>query len=85
MKKTCDFETIKELLIECANVDVEITPESVLKTDLGIDSIYAVEMILALEENFNVQIEMNELDTMMTVGQVVEVMNKKLGDQNYEF
>ena len=79
MKKTCDFETIKGLLIECANVDVEITPDSVLKTELGIDSIYAVEMILALEENFNIQIELNELDTMMTVGQVVDVINKKLG------
>ena len=50
MKKTCTFQDIKNMLIECANVNDEITPDSVLKTDLGIDSIYAVEMILALEE-----------------------------------
>jgi acyl carrier protein len=78
MKKTCTFEDIKTMLIECANVNEEITPDSVLKTDLGIDSIYAVEMILALEEKFGIQIEMNEMDTMMTVKEVVKVVEGKL-------
>ncbi len=77
----CKFDDIKKLIIESANVDNEITPTSVLKTDLGIDSIYAVEMILALEEKFNIQIELDEMDTMMTVSQVVDVVNRKLGEQ----
>lgn len=76
----CTFEDIKRLIIESANVDKEITPNSILKTELGIDSIYAVEMILALEEKFNIQIELAEMDTMMTVSQVVEVVNRKLGE-----
>ena len=76
----CTFEDIKRLIIESANVDKEITPNSLLKTELGIDSIYAVEMILALEEKFNIQIELAEMDTMMTVSQVVEVVNRKLGE-----
>ena len=76
----CSFEDIKRLIIESANVDKEITPNSILKTELGIDSIYAVEMILALEEKFNIQIELDEMDTMMTVSQVVEVVNRKLGE-----
>jgi acyl carrier protein len=66
------------MLIECANVNDEITPDSVLKTDLGIDSIYAVEMILALEEKFGIQIEMNEMDTMMSVKEVVDIVQRKL-------
>ena len=33
MKKTCTFQDIKNMLIECANVNDEITPDSVLKTD----------------------------------------------------
>jgi acyl carrier protein len=66
------------MLIECANVNEEITPDSVLKTALGIDSIYAVEMILALEEKFGIQIEMNEMDTMMTDKEVVKVVEGKL-------
>lgn len=78
MKKTCTFQDIKNMLIECANVNDEITPDSVLKTDLGIDSIYAVEMILALEEKFGIQIEMNEMDTMMTVKEVVDIVQRKL-------
>ena len=78
MKKTCTFEDIKNMLIEYANVSEEITPDSILKTDLGIDSIYAVEMILALEEKFGIQIEMNEMDTMMSVSEVVETVKGKL-------
>lgn len=78
MKKTCTFQDIKNMLIECANVNDEITPDSILKTDLGIDSIYAVEMILALEEKFGIQIEMNEMDTMMSVQEVVDVVKRKL-------
>lgn len=78
MKKTCTFLDIKNMLIECANVNEEITPDSVLKTDLGIDSIYAVEMILALEEKFGIQIEMNEMDTMMSVQEVVDTVQRKL-------
>ena len=78
MKKPCTFEDIKNMIIECANVNEDVTPESVLKTDLGIDSIYAVEMILALEEKYGIQIEMNEMDTMMSVKEVVEIVNRKL-------
>ena len=76
--KTVSFEEIKKLIIECANVNTEITPESVLKTDLGFDSIYAVEMILELEEHFGIKIEINEMDTMMTVADVVNIVEKKL-------
>lgn len=74
----CTFEDIKKLLIEAANVDVEITPNSILKTDLGIDSIDAVEMMLVLEERFGIKIEMKEMDTMMKVKDVVEFVSKKL-------
>ena len=76
--KTVSFEEIKKMIIECANVSAEITPESVLKTDLGFDSIYAVEMILELEEHFGIKIEITEMDTMMTVADVVKVVEKKL-------
>ncbi len=76
--KTVSFEEIKKLIIECANVNTEITPESVLKTDLGFDSIYAVEMILELEEHFGIKIEITEMDTMMTVADVVNIVEKKL-------
>ena len=52
------FEQIKNLLIECANVDENmITPDARLKEDLGIDSLYAVELILELETKFEIKIE----------------------------
>lgn len=75
---TCTFEVIKRMLIESANVDVEITPDSILKDDLGIDSIDAVEMMLVLEEKFSIKIEMKEMDTHMKVSEVVEFVSRKL-------
>ena len=78
MENNTTYEEIKKLIIECANVNTEITPASVLKTDLGFDSIYAVEMILELEEHFGIKIEMEEMDTMMTVADVVKVVEEKI-------
>jgi acyl carrier protein len=77
-RMTCTFEDIKRMLIESANVDVEITPDSILKDDLGIDSIDAVEMMLVLEEKFSIKIEMKEMDTHMKVSEVVEFVSRKL-------
>ena len=52
------FEEIKQLLIETANLDdVEITLESRLKEDLNFDSLYAVELILALEEHYDFHVD----------------------------
>ncbi|MDE5566352.1 MAG: acyl carrier protein [Anaeroplasmataceae bacterium] len=72
------FETIKELLVEVANVDRDsVTKDAVLKDDLGIDSLYAVELILELETNFNVQIEWEEIKSLITVDDVVKLIEKK--------
>ncbi|MGM9969123.1 MAG: acyl carrier protein [Anaeroplasma sp.] len=73
------FEQIKTLLIECANVDAAlITPKAILKNDLGIDSLYAVELILELETAFNIQIELEEMEELITVADVVNLVERKL-------
>ena len=76
MAKQVSFEDIKKLIIECANVTKEITPDSILKEDLSIDSLYAVEMILELEENIHIEIE--EMEDLIKVSDVVDLVNRKL-------
>jgi len=74
------FEEIKKLFVECANVDEdEVKPEAKLRDDLGIDSIYAVELTLQLEEIYGVTIEYEEIEHLKTVDDLVKLVEKKVG------
>jgi len=74
------FEEIKKLFVECANVDEEeVKPEAKLRDDLGIDSIYAVELTLQLEEIYGVVIEYEEIEHLLTVDDLVKLVEKKVG------
>lgn len=74
------FEEIKKLFVECANVDEEeVKPEARLRDDLGIDSIYAVELTLQLEEIYGVVIEYEEIEHLLTVDDLVKLVEKKVG------
>ena len=74
------FDEIKELLIDSANVDMKkIKPEARLKEDLGFDSLYAVEMALELETHFSIKITPDDLKSLITVKDVVGMVEKKKG------
>ena len=73
------FEQIKNLLIECANVDENmITLDARLKEDLGIDSLYAVELILELETKFEIKIEWETMQSLQTVNDVCNLVSEKI-------
>lgn len=73
------FEQIKKILIESANVDADkITMEASLKDDLAIDSLDSVELILDLETEFDVKIEDEEIPTLVTVGDIVKLLESKM-------
>lgn len=73
------FEQIKNLLIECANVDENmIKPDARLKEDLGIDSLYAVELILELETKFEIKIEWETMQSLQTVNDVCNLVSEKI-------
>ncbi|MBQ9899909.1 MAG: acyl carrier protein [Acholeplasmatales bacterium] len=73
------FEEIKRLLVECAHVDDdEVTMEANLKKDLGIDSLYAVELTLELEEHYGITIDWEEMQEVYTVGDVVRLIEGKV-------
>ena len=76
------FEEIKRLLIECANVaDQNIKPSAKLKDDLGIDSLYAVELILELETSFEIQMTWEDIQDLKTVQDVVDLVEAKLKEK----
>lgn len=72
------FDQIKKVLVEAINVDEEeIKPEAKLNEDLGIDSLAAVELALELENEFDIRIEDEELAKLVTVQDVMDIIEKK--------
>lgn len=66
------FEKIKSLIVEELNVSEDkITLEARLAEDLGADSIDAVELIMNIEEAFNIQVSDEEAQGIKTVGDLV--------------
>jgi len=72
------FEQIKQVLVDAINVDETlVTLEARLKEDLAIDSLSAVELALELETAFDVRIEDEELVKLVTVADVVAIVQAK--------
>ena len=67
------FEKIREIVVEQLGVEEEkVTLESSFVDDLGADSLDIVELVMALEEAFGVEIPASEAEKISTVGDVVE-------------
>jgi acyl carrier protein len=79
MEKKEIFDIIKEYFISQFEIpENKIVMEALLKDDLGLDSIDALDMIGMLEARLNMEIEGEELKHIRTVGDVVEFISKKL-------
>ncbi|MBQ3932428.1 MAG: acyl carrier protein [Lachnospiraceae bacterium] len=73
------FEKVKETIVEIINCDEEkITMDASLKDDLGIDSLDAMELSMALEEAYNITIEEEALQDFDTVRKIVEYIDKQV-------
>ncbi len=67
------FEKIRDIIIEQLNIDAEeITPEVSFIDGLGADSLDLVELMLAMEEEFDMSIPEEDIDKIATVGDAVE-------------
>ena len=66
------LERIKELVAEILGVDeADITETSSFKEDLGADSLDLFEMVMALEEEYGIEIPTEDLEKIATVGDVI--------------
>merc|ERR1711871_1427180 len=73
------YEKVKDLIAENLSVDKDkITPDANFTEDLGADSLDAVELIMALEEEFDIEIPDEEAEKMTSPGQCVEAIKSKL-------
>lgn len=74
-----DFEKLREVVSETVGCDIEkVTREATLEEDLGADSLAAMELVMALEEAFEVEIDDTELDQFKTVGDLADYIENKL-------
>jgi len=70
-------EKVKEIIVEQLGVDPEeVTMEASFVNDLGADSLDTVELVMALEEEFNIEIPDEEAEKLDTVGKAIEYINK---------
>lgn len=76
------LEAIKKAISEEFFVDEnEITEESRLKEDLGIDSLASMQLILDMEQKFNIHVEDEEVMEIETVADVIALLEKKTKEE----
>ena len=71
------FEKVKKIIVDQLGIEEDkVTPESSFIDDLGTDSLDLVELIMALEDEFGIEIPDNAAEQITTVNDVVEYLKK---------
>lgn len=72
-----EFEKIKSIIADSLSVDEDdITMETTFVDDLGADSLDVFEIIMAIEEEFDIEIDNEVAEKIVTVGDAVEQIKK---------
>lgn len=72
------FEKVKKIIVDRLGVEEsEVTLEASFKDDLGADSLDVVELVMELEDEFDLEISDEEAEKISTVGQVVKYINSQ--------
>ena len=72
------LEKMKDLIADQLGMEAEtITAESKFKEDLGADSLDLFELVMALEDEYSVEIPAEDLQTMAMVGDVINYLKNK--------
>ena len=72
------LEKMKEIIAEQLGVEEdEITPDTSFKEDLGADSLDLFELVMALEDEYSVEIPAEDLESLATVGDVMNYLKGK--------
>lgn len=76
-----NFEKVKEVIVNAANIDEDkIKLSASLENDLGLDSLDAVELGMALEEEFGLTIDEEKLASFKTVEDIVNFIDNAKED-----
>ncbi len=75
-----EFEKLQQIIADVLGIDVEeITPETTFKDDLGADSLDVFQIIMAVEEEFGIEIPTEEAEKIHSVGDAVEAIKGVVG------
>ena len=72
------LERIMEIVTESLGTDAELTAETRFNEDLGADSLDVFQIIMGIEETFDVEIDNEEVEKIVTVGDAVEQIKNAL-------
>jgi acyl carrier protein len=71
-------QKVKDIIVEQLSVNAEqVTPEAKFIEDLGADSLDIVELVMAFEEEFGVEVPDSDAEKLLTVGDVVKYIEEK--------
>ncbi len=71
------FDRVKAIVVEQLGVEAsEVTPQSKFVEDLGADSLDVVELVMALEEEFDLEIPDEDAEKIATVGEAVKYIER---------
>lgn len=80
MDRSAVSERLVGVLISELGLDAEkINDEAHFEEDLDVDSLGVVELLMALEDEFDVKIPDEEAESIVTVGQAIDLVSAKLG------
>ncbi|MBU4344234.1 MAG: acyl carrier protein [Desulfobacteraceae bacterium] len=70
-------DKVKKIIAEKLSVDLnEVVPEASFVDDLGADSLDLVELIMSMEEEFDIEIDDDDAEKMLTVKDAIDYINK---------
>jgi acyl carrier protein len=73
---------VKQIIIDQLNVEEgQVTPEAHFIDDLGADSLDTVELIMALEEKFDIDIPDEDAEKLVTVGKAIEYLERRIQEK----
>ncbi len=79
MVKTIE-ERVKTLVVDNLGVsDEQITPNASLADDLGANSLDVVELVMTVEEEFEIEIPNEQAEELKTVGLLIEYVTRRVG------
>lgn len=72
------FEKLRDMICDQLDLDPEnVTEESLIIDDLGADSLDIVDLVMTIEEEFNVEVPDEEIENIRTVGDVVKFIEAR--------
>ncbi|MBO5448464.1 MAG: acyl carrier protein [Ruminococcus sp.] len=72
------FDKIREIIVEQLDVEEEkVTAEASITEDLGADSLDVVDLVMSIEESFDIEIPDEEVENIKTVGDIVKFIETK--------